>query len=160
MDNSNVKIVKLEPMRVASVYAFGTSPEEEAWKKLETWAKLAGIWDNRAEHPIFGFSNPCTPNANAKYGYELWIKVDDTLEPSEQVRIEEYFGGTYAVVRCDTHGNPGKEIPQTWQALGGWMRETNTRFGSHQELEGFVTDGDDPNQLVLDLYMPIIEAQG
>lgn len=157
METFEVKIVKLEPMRVASVYAFGASPETEAWTKLAAWAKREGLWEHRSEHPIYGFSNPCTPNAQSNYGYELWMQVDARLEPSGDTRIQEFIGGTYAVVRCDTHGDPAATIPQTWGKFADWLKATNQKQAHRQELERFITDADDPYDLVLDLYLPIAE---
>jgi DNA gyrase inhibitor GyrI len=157
METIDAKIVKLEPMRVASVYAFGTSPEAEAWNKLAEWAKREGLWEKRSEHPIFGFTNPITPNAHANYGYELWMQVPPELEPSGDTRIHEFMGGTYAVVRCDTHGDPAAAIPQTWGKFADWLKATHHKQAPRQELEQFVTDADDPDNLVLDLYLPIAE---
>ena len=34
MSELDVRIVKLEPMRVASAHGFGTNPEEQAWDKI------------------------------------------------------------------------------------------------------------------------------
>lgn len=157
METFDVKIVKLEPMRVASVYAFGTGPEAEAWTKLAAWAKREGLWEHRSEHPIYGFSNPSTPNAHSNYGYELWMQVDPDLEPSGDTRMHDFMGGTYAVVRCDTHGDPAAAIPQAWGKFADWLKATNHKQAPQQELERFVTDADDPDHLVLDLYLPIAE---
>jgi len=44
----NVRIEKLESMRVASVRAVGEHPEPEAWEKLKAWAEPKGINDSLA----------------------------------------------------------------------------------------------------------------
>jgi hypothetical protein len=33
----NVEVVRLDPMRAASFYGYGTNPEEQAWNKLVEW---------------------------------------------------------------------------------------------------------------------------
>ena len=144
-------------MRVASVYAFGTNPEGEAWKKLVAWAKPKGLLNNIDEHPIFGFNNPNPVSEDSKYGYELWIKVTPEIEPEGETRIIEFLGGLYAVARCEALGEPYKNIPSTWQSLADWCKENNHKLGYHHALERFITSGDKPDNLVLDLYCPIIE---
>ena len=39
MSDNDVQIVRLEPMRVASAYGFGESPELEAWEKILDFAR-------------------------------------------------------------------------------------------------------------------------
>ncbi|NIQ80558.1 MAG: hypothetical protein GTN93_21190, partial [Anaerolineae bacterium] len=39
MTELDVRIVELEPMRVASAYGFGPSPEGVAWDKMQAWAR-------------------------------------------------------------------------------------------------------------------------
>ena len=156
MNGPNVHVTKLEPMRVASVYAFGTNPEGEAWNKLVAWAEPKGLLNNIAEHPIFGFNNPNPLSESSRYGYELWIKVTPEIEPEGEIRIIEFMGGLYAVARCEALGEPYKNIPSAWQSLVDWCRENNHELGYHNALERFVTSGDRPDDLVLDLYCPII----
>jgi DNA gyrase inhibitor GyrI len=157
MGELNVQIINLEPMLAASVYAFGTNPEEKAWKKLAQWAEPKGFFDNINEHPIFGFNNPNPLSEGSKYGYELWMKVGPEIEPEEGVRIVEFNGGPYAVARCEALGEPEKNIPSAWQSLADWCKKIELRFGYHQPLEKFIAGSDDPQNLVLDLYCPIVD---
>ena len=153
----DVHIVTLQPMRVASAYGFGTNPEEQAWQKLEAWAKQKGLFSDRETHPVYGFNNPNPAPGSPKYGYEFWMKVDPTFEPSGDIRIVEFVGGTYAVARCNTQGDPATRMPAAWQALAAWCKQNNHRFGRHQALENIVSGADNPAQLVVDLYCPIVE---
>ena len=41
MSEIEVRIIKLEPMRVACTYGFGEQPELQAWSKMLAWAKSA-----------------------------------------------------------------------------------------------------------------------
>ncbi|NIV39197.1 MAG: hypothetical protein GWN58_60215, partial [Anaerolineae bacterium] len=43
MSDQEVRIVQLEPMRVASAHGFGTNPEEQAWDKILAFAEAKGI---------------------------------------------------------------------------------------------------------------------
>ena len=157
MNSHDIQIVKLEPMRAASVYAFGLSPEGEAWNKLVEWAKPKGLLNSVNEHPIFGFNNPSPLSLNSRYGYELWIKVSSEIEPYGEVRIIEFRGGPYAVTRCEALGQPYKNIPAAWQYLVDWCKINNHHLGYHQYMEKFISAGDNPDNLILDLYCPIQE---
>ena len=56
MDELAVRIVRLEPMRVASFHGFGSSPEHLAIQKLADWAGPRGYLEDRKQHRIFGFN--------------------------------------------------------------------------------------------------------
>jgi DNA gyrase inhibitor GyrI len=142
-------------MRVASVHGFGESPESQAWDKLIAWAGPKGLLDDVEKHRIFGFDNPNPSPGSPNYGYEFWIVVDPDVEPDGDVRIVGFRGGLYAVARCEGLGNIGR----VWQDLVGWREDSKYRGGSHQWLEehiGPVEASQDPDALVLDLYLPIV----
>jgi DNA gyrase inhibitor GyrI len=156
-NSQNIRIVNLEPMRVASIYAFGANPELEAWKKLTDWAQPGGRLENFPESCIFGFNNPEPSDENSEYGYEIWIKIGPEIKPEGDIRIVEFHGGPYAVSRCEVLGEPSKNIPAGWQNLAEWCNKNNHNFGYHAALERFITRMDEIDKLVLDLYCPIIE---
>jgi DNA gyrase inhibitor GyrI len=155
MSELEVRIVKLEPMRVASVYGFGESPERQAWEKLVAWAGPKGLLDDAEKHRIFGFNNPNPSPGSPNYGYEFWIVVGPDVEPEGDVRIVDFAGGLYAVTRCEELS----KIGQLWQRLAAWQENSEYRSGSHQWLEenvGPVDVSHDEDALVLDLYLPIV----
>ena len=39
MNEMSVRMLRLEPMEVATFHAFGPAPEAEAWRKLQTWSQ-------------------------------------------------------------------------------------------------------------------------
>jgi effector-binding domain-containing protein len=158
MNQLDVQIVTLKPMRMASAYGFGDSPEEQAWQRISAWAAPRGFLDDKSGHPVFGFNNPNPSAASAGYGYEVWMKVDADVEPSGDIRIIEFMGGTYAVTRCRAAGDPQKNIPAAWKALAAWCKTNQHRFGHHQPLESVVSGQDNPAELVLDLYCPIVDS--
>jgi DNA gyrase inhibitor GyrI len=156
MSELEVRIVRLEPMRVASVHGFGPSPERQAWEKLMAWAKPKGLLDDLERHRIFGFNNPNPSPGSPNYGYEFWIVVGPDVEPEGEVRVEEFSGGLYAVTRCKGVGN----ITRTWHQLGTWCENSKYKQGGHQWLEEHLGPLDtslDENELLLDLYCPIAE---
>ena len=88
MNELNVRIVKLEPMRVASFHGFGTSPEHQAAENLIAWAGPKGLLDAGGKHRIFGFDNPCPSPGSPNYGYEFWITIEPHVKPEEAIEIK------------------------------------------------------------------------
>ena len=159
MATDDIHIVRLPALRVASAYGFGFQPEEHAWNQLVQWAQPKGLLGDFEAHPIFGFNNPYPTPESPKYGYVFWIGVDQTVEPEGTIRIEEFFGGSYAVSRCEVNGDPGGRIPAKWKTLAEWCKLNHYTMGKHPALEQFLSRPDDIEHLVLNLYCPILERE-
>jgi hypothetical protein len=87
MSQLDVRIVKLEPMRVACAYGFGKEPEGIAASKLYAWARPKGFLDDLEHYPTFGFNNPDPSPSSPNYGYELWMKVGPDAQPEDDIAI-------------------------------------------------------------------------
>jgi DNA gyrase inhibitor GyrI len=158
MSEENMRIVKLEPMRVASVLGFGQSPEFEAMEKLLAWAKPKGYLENLAQHRIFGFNNPNPSPGSPNYGYEFWMVVGPEVEPEGDVEMKEFPGGLYAVKKCVVSGNAYEIIPATWKELVIWREDSAYKSANHQWLEEHLQiDSGKGDAWALDLYLPIME---
>ena len=159
-DKLAVRIVEVPPLRVASVHAYGPEPENAAWAKLAAWAGQGrGYLADPAQHRIFGFNNPNPSPGSPNYGYELWIVVgpDEQGDGQEgEVRIEEFPGGLYAVVRVELITAPYDQIPAGWMALNRWLEDSRYQMGRHQWLEEHIGIPAS-DRFSLDLYMPIAE---
>ncbi len=154
MVNVTVHLVHLEPMRVATAYGFGENPEVLAWRTFFAWAAPKGFLDDLQARPVFGLNNPYPRPGSTKYGYEFWVKVGPEVEPDGSIRIEEFFGGLYAVTRCDVKGHP-ETIPESWQELAAWCKENHHQLGHHPALERFLSSPGNLEELVMELYCPI-----
>ena len=163
MKEFEVKIVRLEPMRVASVQVISATPENDAWEKMRAWAEPKGFLEDLEKHPVFGFNNP-NPSPDRKgYGYEFWIRVEPHVEAEGDIKIKEVEGGVYAVTTCRLKEELESELFQkegyleSWKKLVDWVKSSKYKYGKHQGLE----KAQDPNAseegLVLDLYCPIEE---
>jgi DNA gyrase inhibitor GyrI len=140
MDELKVKIVTLTWMRVASAWAFGSSPEEVAWQKLDEWARPLGLLDAQGAR-VFGFNNPNPSQDSPNYGYEFLLTVGVEVEPAKGIRIGELRGGLYATMPAEFGADPAVEIPAAWQRLDKWVAEHGYRMGHHQCLEEMDTHG-------------------
>jgi DNA gyrase inhibitor GyrI len=156
MSQLNVRIVKLEPMRVASFHAFGSEPENAALQKLVAWAAPQGLLDKLEEHRIFGFNNPNPSPGSPNYGYEFWMVVEADAQAEGEVEIKEFAGGLYAVCRCEVQGRPYETIPAAWRELVLWREDSPyTSAGEFCLEEQIRADFSADAEWDLDLYLPI-----
>jgi DNA gyrase inhibitor GyrI len=157
MSDFEVRIVKLEPMRLASFWGFGESPETIAWEKLMAWAKPKGLLDDPEKHRLFGFNNPNPSAGSPNYGYEVWIVVDRDVEPEGEGRIVDFDGGLYAVTKCVVPTGQFEVIGATWKKLNAWREDSKYKCGHYQWLEESLPLNPPDTEFVLDLYLPIAE---
>ena len=156
MSENDVQIVRLEPMRVASAYGFGESPELEAWEKILDFARSKGLLEQPGSYRFFGFNNPNPSPGSPNYGYEQWITVGPEIEAEGDIEIKEFPGGLYATTRCEGVGN----IEATWRRLLRWFEDSAyTKPPNFLEcLEELLTPPSLPyEEYVFDLYLPIAQ---
>ena len=163
MDNLVVKIVKLEPMKVVSFQVISETPERDAWIMLRNWAKPKGLLSDIEKHPVFGFNNPEPEKDQKEYGYEFWIKVDSDFTLLEDVNVVNFEGGLYAVTTCKliddlpSDFNNKEGYLKTWHKIFDWVKASKYKFGRHRWLEKPHNPGVPDEELVLDLYCPVLE---
>jgi DNA gyrase inhibitor GyrI len=156
MSDLDVRIVELKPMRVASLYGYGSEPETIAWEKLVAYAQPKGYLDDHDNHRIFGFNNPDPSVGTPNYGYEVWIEVGPEVEPEEDVRIVNFHGGHYAVTRCEVRGGNYEVIGSTWKKLVAWREDSEYKCGNYQWVEETIREeGLEEGDFTLDLFLPI-----
>jgi DNA gyrase inhibitor GyrI len=150
MNDLNVRIEELGPMRVASVHVVGEHPETEAWEKLRAWAEPRGLLTDPRQHPVFGFNNPNPSPGRTEYGYEFWICVGPEVASEGPVKVKDVPGGRFAVL---THrGYPG---PQVWKQLWDWVQRSRYRWRKTHELERMHNPLAADAEAIFDLYLPI-----
>lgn len=156
MDELNVEIIELEPLRAARFHGFGEQPEDLAWQQLEAWAQPRGLLDFSEAHRVFGFNNPNPAPGSPNYGYEFWLTLS-AEDDAGDAEVVDFDGGLYAVTRCVVRGDPGEVIPATWQRLVAWCESSPYQSASHQWLERHVASEEPGEAFDLDLYLPIAE---
>ncbi len=139
MDVETVEIVSLPAMRVARAWAYGETPEEDAWKKLAQWAGPAGIFAPGAR--VFGYNNPDPSEGSPNHGYEFNVTVDPQVQVVEGITVEQLAGGKYAVMPAKVISDPWIDIPEAWGRLDKWANEHGYRLGGHQWMEEHDLEG-------------------
>ena len=151
--NIQPRIVKLYPMRVASVRAVGKEPEIEAFRLMANWARELGVLKAEGTR-FFGFDNPAPSGYGGDYGYEVWMTVGEEIEASGKVVIRDFPGGTYAVRQTNL-----MNLGQAWRELIAWRENSRYVEGTHQCLEEHhvLPLGILPEAVEIDLYLPVTD---
>jgi effector-binding domain-containing protein len=154
MSELEVRIVEMEPMRVASAHGFGESPEGLAWEKIQAFAQAKGL--DTASVRFFGFNNPSPSPGSPNYGYEQWMTVGPEVEAEGEIVIKEIPARRYAVTRFQGLENIGR----VWQELVLWFQDSPYSKPPHwteclEELHGGPAGPQE--EWVFDLYLPIAD---
>jgi DNA gyrase inhibitor GyrI len=155
MSELEVRIERLEPMRMASVRVVSDTPERDAWEKLCEWAEPLGLLKDIEKNPVFGFNNPSPTPDRREYGYEFWIRIDPDIKPEDDIQVIDFPGGLYAVTKCALLGDPN--ILETWKLLWEWVLVSKYEHRRTHELEKPQNPLSPEEDLILDLYLPIEE---
>jgi len=154
MTLTDVQIVDLPAMRVASALGFGPHPEDQAWKIMLEFAADAGIDLTTEGVRTFGFNNPNPSPGSENYGYEIWLPIGPEIEARAPLEIKEVPAGRYAVARFTGLSNIGR----TWQELVAWFEDgPYTAPPTYQQcLEALLNPLEpDPEEYRFELYLPI-----
>jgi DNA gyrase inhibitor GyrI len=157
MEQLEVHLVALPPIRVACFNGFSEAPESLAIEKMKAWAKKHNI--SAGSCRLFGHNNPDPTPGSPNYGYDIWLTVEESFNVVNDVEIIAFPGGLYAVTRCIAI-NPMEDIPLTWQKLVRWMQASKYHPGRHQWLEEHIVPLEEMGKelpFTLDLYLPISE---
>jgi DNA gyrase inhibitor GyrI/DNA-binding HxlR family transcriptional regulator len=143
MENVDVKIESLPPMRIASVRIISETPEMDAANIMNEFAQKHQLLEDIERNPIFGFDNPEHTPEKKEHGYEFWIKIDPSITETgtDLVKIKEFPGGLYAVKRCNLSKESQSEYLkkhgalESWHLLQLWVEQSKYSFAEHQWLE-------------------------
>lgn len=150
----DVRIVQLDPMRVAIFYGFSETPETDASDKCTAWLKEMDWYSQPDSYRSFGFNNPDPTPGSPKYGYEIWIPIDPDIDAGENIETKDFRGGLYGVTVCESLDTIG----QDWKRLMAWREASKYKPGSHQGLEELLTKfGEEVEKYRFNLYIPIVE---
>ncbi len=159
MPRERVRIVRLEPMRVAWFRSVGKEPEHVSTGYLKRW-----LLDRRVRNPrevrIFGFDVELSAAEQQRglRGYEAWATVPAGVRAGEGVRIRHVPGGLFAVMRVrDALVDPYARIPAGWKRLWEWVKANRDyRLTDGLCLEEHVQGR---GSMHLDLFLPVARAE-
>ncbi len=157
-----VRIDRLETMRAAHIHVLSDTPEEDAWKKMESWAKSKGLLEKDLETRVFGRNTYPTENPEP-HGYEFFLTVSRNIEPEGEIDMRQIPGGLYAVLRFKNLDN----IRNAWEYIWNWIREKKYEHiglqkddhGWHNGFEEQINwhEGKSPSEWIFDLWVQLKE---
>jgi len=127
--DAKVRIVKIEPSKVASFRSLGKHPEEDALAVMVDWAQQQGLMDKKTTR-FFAFDNPGPSAGKSYYGYEVWVTVGQDVNGTDVVKIKDFPGGHYAVMTTRL-----SRIGEAWRELVAWCRASQYEESARQCLE-------------------------
>jgi DNA gyrase inhibitor GyrI len=159
-NNWKITIEYCKPLKAMYTYVFSETPEEDAWKILQSWAQPKGLLNKEMGTRIFG-RNTYPTDEPEPHGYELYITVDKQQKSDENIMMGEVPGGLYAILKSTSLA----EISNAWPFLWKWLEESEYEFtgwikGEHGWVNGFEEhlnpfDDKAPNEWLFNLMIPI-----
>ena len=164
---SDIKIVMLPPLTVASHCCVGEEPEDACGKVIEEFVRKSRIYEIKPDTRMFGFNHPNPGVLEGDiHGYEFWVSIPEDMELPEPLVKKHFDGGLYAAMtisfpefqRWDdlfkwVEGNDKYEVDWrgTEEIMGGGLEEhLNWIYNAH--------NGWDPEtelEVKLDLMLPV-----
>jgi effector-binding domain-containing protein len=121
--NEKIKLEKVKSMRAAYFHALSEAPEDDAWKKAESWANEKGLLKKDSDTRIFGRNTYPTKDPEP-HGYGYFITITPNITINEDISIRIIPGGLYAVSSCEGV----EQIGENWANLWEWVDESEYEF--------------------------------
>ncbi|MFX1497005.1 MAG: GyrI-like domain-containing protein [Promethearchaeota archaeon] len=129
----NVELINMRAIRSAYFHAFSNTPEEDAWKMLELWAKNKGFLKENSNIRIFGRNTYPTENPEP-HGYGFFIALTPETKIEKNIFIRIIPGGLYALLRCEGI----EKLGECWGNLWKWVNESEYKYiGETKGVNGF-----------------------
>jgi DNA-binding transcriptional MerR regulator/DNA gyrase inhibitor GyrI len=155
---SNVRIVRLPAMTVASFRAESATPENDCSEVFNKFVLERNL-HKRNGYRFFGFNNPNPSEGNPIYGYEMWVTIPDDFKVPEPLVKKQFGGGLYASISTQMN-----EIGERWKLLNDWCKN-NDKYGHDfsfqwleecsMDFETFISEKVKDSDKQLDLLEPI-----
>ncbi len=154
LTNSDIRILRIKPTKVAAYKVESDSPETDSLKVLMDWAEKERLMELSTTR-VFGFDTSHPKEEMPVYGYESWITIPDDCKVPEPMEEKQLPGGLYAVTNT-AYGN--FDVQKKWKMLSEWFKESEFEYGGGQCLEEILLiDNLDPSKIQLDLFIHIKE---
>lgn len=135
--NIDVRVEKLKAMRAAYFHALSDTPEEDAWKKAESWARKKGLIHKNSKVRVFGGNSYPTVNPEP-HGYGFFITITPDVKVESEISVRLISGGLYGIARCKGL----EQIVLTFTELMKWVDNSKYQYigetkGEHGYEIGF-----------------------
>jgi len=155
---TNVRILSLPAMTVATYCAVSTTPEADCSKIFDKFV-LENNLHKRDGFRSFGFNNPDPSADSPVYGYETWVTVPQDFDVPAPLVKKQFDGGTFASISAQMN-----EIGERWDALFYWSTQNAKYEGDFSlqwleelcmDYETFISPQVPDSEKQMDLLLPI-----
>ena len=108
---TDLRIVRVPPMAVASIHCVGEKPEDAAGKIINDFVRDTDLFALKPDARCFGFNN----DRDGVHGYEFWISIPNDMEVPAPLVKKRFDGGLYGVYTS----NPVDF--DEWQVVYSWV---------------------------------------
>ncbi len=155
LQNMNVKIISIEPKRVAFLRHAGPYNQvASTWDKLLPALGKEGLLGGDSEFIGVCHDDPDVTPAE-KIRYDACVTVDEKFVPWGEIGVQTIAGGEYAVA---THFGPYGRMGETYaKLLGQWLPRSGRELRSGPCFEVYLNDPNstEPAELLADLCAPL-----
>lgn len=155
---SDVSIVSLPEMTVASGARISRDPEDEVIAYMTNWAGTVGIGSGTRQ---FGFDVPVSDEEQSQglRGYEYWVVVDENLSPAvlpADITMKQVESCKYAVLRImEPFVDPFERIPLGWRKIAEWVHSRGYQAACDKERYWLEEKLEIDGSTLMDIYFPI-----
>lgn len=150
-----VRLEKRKPLRVAFVRHIGPYQEcGSAWEKLCTFAAQKGLFGPDTLRIGIGHDNPDETPAE-KLRYDACLTVNDQLQATGEIGVQELAGGEYAVV---IHRGSYATLADAYRWMfREWLPKNGRRLRSAPCFEIYVSDpaNTPTEEIITEIYFPL-----
>lgn len=116
VDQLQVRVIQLSPMRVVCYKAISKTPEDDCAKIMNAFIEKHGLHKRDYSFRHFGFNNPDPVEGSEVYGYEMWVTLPSEIEAEAPLWEGHFNGGLYAAIPTYM-----SSIFENWQTLYRWV---------------------------------------
>ena len=155
---TNVRIVTLPAMTIATYRAESATPEDDCSKIFNKFV-LENNLHKRSGYRNFGFNNPSPSAGSPAYGYEMWVTIPEDFDVPQPLKKKQFGGGLYASISTNMN-----EIGERWYLLYEWCKHSEKYAVDSalpcleectMDFETFITEQVSDGEKQLDLLEPI-----
>ena len=118
-----IRIERLNSLRVAFFYSFAENPEEDAWQNALIWLKNKKLLENFSDIRVFGRNIYPTEDPEP-HGYAYHITISPNFQIEKNLNVSIIPGGLYAILSCKGFEDLIKNWPKLWK----WVNNSNYKY--------------------------------
>jgi DNA gyrase inhibitor GyrI len=132
----DIRLERLKTMLAVHTHVLSDTPEEDAGKRIQDWARSNGLFGNMRCR-LFGRNTYPTDNPES-HGYEFYLTIQPAMELTSDMDTGIIPGGLFAVLRFKNLERMG----EAWKKMWRWIEANEHEYvgwtkGDYGWVNGF-----------------------